>query len=602
MSSEPPTSSSPQADGSSEEIANSRREAGSPALFWVLLIALLMAGLSIRVIGLEPVAHGRDHIAIAALTIKGELWDAVPYGPLQILIHSRYGIAINLTAVLFAGFVSSLGIPLQEPHWILPVAGLGAATIALVYLLVLHVGLSERSALLAAAGIAFLPLHVFQSRYMWGYEVFAVFFLLLTLLALDAYTAKPTVSRGIVTSTAIALYMISHGYIAPGALFLPLVYLVLWRDARDESSAHGFARAIRYGLQHGLWIAPLLVSPIVLAGVLHSSNKPRQFGLYFGDYAAGFLGVFGLPLFLLTLAGIVAASRTRNRQGLSNPWIWIAGSACYLAPIFLAAPPGSTVAYGYMLVGAVLLIIGSAIALGETMLNALPPPVFFALLLIVISTGIGVSGAILEHEGLRALWAIRVERGARRQDPGTKAAALLIRSELSPGLRVASAHSSIEEMNLRYYLDEHATIDAGMDIQVSEMVARIADAVVEADVILVEPRLAPLVQTQSDWMLVAGIVDQGAPVLNLYARSGLTEVRSPSVEASLLRDEYDRRFPRSISLRRQLRSLAQGIRSVYAATLRLPIHFISQTKASRTGHTHLLARSGCAFETSCDNG
>ena len=82
------------------------------------------------------------------------------------------------------------------------------------------------AALLGAAFVSVVPLHVFQSRFLYGHEVVGVFFITLAIWALVNFFSKPSIKGGLISSLFIGLYLISHGYIL--SFFLCLLYIIFF--------------------------------------------------------------------------------------------------------------------------------------------------------------------------------------------------------------------------------------------------------------------------------------------------------------------------------------------------------------------------------------
>ena len=210
----------------------------SPMMAPAVLSGLILLAFALRSIGLDLTFRSADETAVATRILKfpGFAW----------MFREYYGLLINLIVKFWAAGVSVLGITLTEFWWKLPVALAGTLYVPLVWGYLGSLGAGTFGRLFGAAMTAVLPIHVMQSRYLWGYEVLGAFFLLLVLWAGRRFFEKPTRRRGAALSLAAGLYLVSHGYILP---FLPtlLLAIVLW-PAHDG----GLRRQHRIGRRRSL--------------------------------------------------------------------------------------------------------------------------------------------------------------------------------------------------------------------------------------------------------------------------------------------------------------------------------------------------------------
>ena len=116
------------------------------------------------------------------------------------MIFENYGVLINFYVKVFTGFLSLLGIPLNEFWFKLPIAIIGSAQIILSFGFLNWLMKNRASALLGAGLISILPIHVMQSRYLWGYEVLGTFFLTIAIWVLLLYFENPTKKNGFFVS------------------------------------------------------------------------------------------------------------------------------------------------------------------------------------------------------------------------------------------------------------------------------------------------------------------------------------------------------------------------------------------------------------------
>ena len=169
---------------------------------FAFLLTALIIGFSLRTIGLGSVFQSSDNVEKAVQLLDGEGW--------MLFIHSTYGVLYHIWMNVAASFISSLGISLTEFWWRFPVALMGTAQIILSYFFLKFLKFSRKESALFALLIACFPLHVMQSRYLYGYEVFGVFFLTLFLWKFFAYLKAPSIRTGLRASAYFALYLASH--------------------------------------------------------------------------------------------------------------------------------------------------------------------------------------------------------------------------------------------------------------------------------------------------------------------------------------------------------------------------------------------------------
>ena len=122
------------------------------------LILLVCLGLSLRLVLLGNTFQSSDNVELATrvILLPGYAW----------MIREYYGVLINLLVKVSVGVVSLLGIAVTEFWWKAPVALLGALQVPLTYRFVKRLGGGWMAALVGAAFVSVLPIHVMQSRYL----------------------------------------------------------------------------------------------------------------------------------------------------------------------------------------------------------------------------------------------------------------------------------------------------------------------------------------------------------------------------------------------------------------------------------------------------
>jgi len=177
-----------------------------------ILLLLLIIALLIRIIYLGNTFQTSDNaeLAVKIISKPGFSW----------MLWENYGLIINLIVKSFVIFASYLGITITEFWWKFPIAFIGSLQALLTYFFLRWVGTTNLGSLIGAAILTILPIHVMQSRYLWGYEVLGIFFVTIALWALLYFFSKPNILTGLLVSFFIGLYLLSHGYFLPFAACL----------------------------------------------------------------------------------------------------------------------------------------------------------------------------------------------------------------------------------------------------------------------------------------------------------------------------------------------------------------------------------------------
>ncbi len=492
---------------------------------WCIASLITLAAASLRIACLGSPFHSSDHaeLAVRIMTEPGYAW----------MIHEFYGFLISIYVKLCAAFVSALGMGLTEFWWRLPIAMVGSAQPALTFLFLRWLGCRRIGALVGGAFMAVLPIHVLNSRYSWGYETLGLFWLTLSAWALIAFLRHPSARNAAWSSIALALYVISHGFFLPSVVCFGGILL-----------AHGGANGILQFCRRGVWLGPLLVSPLLVPPLRHAFDKDTRLGMYVLDHFPLFLGNMGVPLCIVVLASIVAGLAWRpyrTREGL----LFALAGAAFLAPLMLATPPGVTLVSGYLLMGTSLWVLSCALTL-DLVARRLPWAVTTLVLLTSALTGWGAARVAIhpDAEWVRPL-GVKVSQGATARDCGSKAAGYYIRKRVPAHCRILVLARAIEPPNALYYFgrDAQAFYDLS-HAQTIEMFERFGD---DADVVVCSQSQRAVVEAHGGFVLRAVVMNRFAPRLRLYAKADL-----PLPREVLHTDEvnplYDRQFAPRVSL------------------------------------------------------
>jgi Dolichyl-phosphate-mannose-protein mannosyltransferase len=407
-----------------------------------LALCLVMAVAAwLRMAWLGNVFQSSDNAELADKILRNGGWEW--------MVYEKYGLLINAWVKLFTGVFCLLGGHLNEFWWKFPVALAGVLSVPLAYRFSRKMGLGQGLSLLGAAALAMLPIHVFQSRYLWGYEVLGLLFLLLAVPALVSYLETPSLKRGLLASLMLGLYLISHGY------FLPLVPALVMMMALLGPEPIWWRRLLQnaWGLvRHMVLLFPLGFWPLYRASLKHALRKESHFGFYLDDHFMGFLGNLGWLLLALLVLGWLAplwCPKPRRKTVAV-----VAGlSLLYLAPLFFASPPGVTVVRGYMLIGCGMGVLAFAMGvegLAAKWSQALQVLGWGAALL----TGIFTADRLFVREfqsGLPNFLMVQVERGSVPFDPLVKAMGYLYRKHVPTGKRALALEPLLEPPVFRYY-------------------------------------------------------------------------------------------------------------------------------------------------------
>jgi len=490
-------------------------------------MAVLLASLALRLPGLGTVFDSSDNAELAARVLlrPGYAWMA----------REPYGFIIYFLVKVFVGVVAALGITVTEFWWKLPVAVVGSLQAPLAYLFLKRVRCCEAAAALGSVAVAVLPIHVMQSRYLWGYEVLAAFFVTAAVWALLGFLESPSPARAAAASACSALYLASHNYIMPFAFCVPALAAFCTEGGR-EAVARRLGRGLHLLVSRFVWAGPLACLFIYRHALAHGLTKAVRPGFYL-DHLAGFVGDTGWPLALLC-TGAAAASFALRGRACREAFLLASCGTFYLAPLFFLAPPGLTVVRGYMLVGIMFWLLCAAVVF-DRLIQRCPRATVVAGTVILAATAWGTIESVFFVDHLLDPTCATLERGGLAPDPGTKAAGYLVQKYVPSSATVLAVHRAVEPPNLFYYLRRERY--AYYDLAPSESVAKLRAMKDRADVIVCEADQVGVVEADGRFPRKAVLLSEGQPRMWLFARP---HVGLPAMQADVgsLNRAFDREF------------------------------------------------------------
>jgi hypothetical protein len=468
------------------------------------LVTIMAVGALLRFQQLGNTFQSSDNVELAVRILDRPGWAWMVYEP--------YGLLISVWVKLWAILVSISGKGLTEFDWKAAVALAGTLQIPVVWHWMQRWGASKWAAILACLAVAVLPIHIFQSRYLWGYEVLGALFVLPAIGSTIRFLQAPSWGHAVRASLMLTLYLLSHGY------FLPFLPLLVGMFAVFGPGRHLAERCWRGGIlfmRYCVWLLPVLALPLYLTPLRHALAKKSALGWYVDDHFAGFLGDLGWPLLVLILAAGASLWWQRGRPAANYALLFFMGFLLYLLPLMLASPPGITVVRGYMLMGCFLGIMGLALRL-DGWLHSHRRLVIAAMGIACLWTAAGTYNALFNGKGALAT-GIVVERGSIPKDPCTKAAGWFLQHH-DPGmdLHVVALHRAVEPPNYWYYFKRDDS--AWYDLSIAATLAKFEQARHWADVFIVDPVQLDSLGELADFSVRSIFTVGGAPQLILLSR------------------------------------------------------------------------------------
>ena len=520
-----------------EQRSGALRKLRVESLWYIVLVSVLVLVASLlRFLHLGNVFHSSDNAELPARIVvnSGYLW----------MLQELYGVLISLLVKLFVGFGSALGINIPEFWWKAPVALVGVLQVPLTFAFLRRLGCSHAGAFFGAAFVAVLPIHVMQSRYVWGYEVLGVLFVTLAIWTLLDFFEHPTLISGLGASLFCSLYLISHGYILPSIFcFIVLMLIFVGNNEQDPSAFSRLHKGVKLVITNKVWLFPLLFLPMAVLPILHTLAKPTRLGFYVFDHVPGFVNNIGVPLALLLCITIASSIFVKEIRSKHTIFFAICGAA-FLTPLFIGTPPGITVVRGYMLMGIYFLLLGALVVV-DALLTPKKWLVMITLSVVLVLTLYGTVESIFG----RGQWIdptyVKVERGSLPPDPGTKAAAYFVRRYASSSHTVLALHRAVEPPNLVYYfgLWEHSYYDLSLE----ETIARYLEKREIVDIVICERAQIPYLEADGRFIRRIEILSEGVPRMWIYARPDV-EIPTLQVDSSEINSYFDQEYPLYIAL------------------------------------------------------
>ena len=403
------------------------------------LTLITLAGFFLRVLQLDHTFVSSDNVMLAERIVKrpGFVW----------MVLEQYGLMISFFVKIGVSVTAALGITVTEFYWTLPVAIAGTLSIPVVYLFLKRMDVSEPVSIYGAAITSILPVHIFQSRYLWGYEIFGILFATFAVWSLLVFYKNQSRKNAVIASALSGAYIISHGYFAPYAPVL-LCIIYLYSPVTDSGFMVRMKEGLKLYFSRYLWAGMAVMLPFTTRPLIHMFAKKTRFGFYLFDHIPGYVYSTGLFLSLLLLPAIILylfSRRVRSRQAS----VMLLAGFFFMAPIIFGTPAGITVANGYMLVSAVffqyfmLMVLDRFVSHRRTVL-------FSILTVTILLTLWGDYQSIFLREKGMDPSLVRQQRG-EIFDPGTKAAGYIVQKYVPASSAMYGMHQSIEEPNIYYY-------------------------------------------------------------------------------------------------------------------------------------------------------
>ena len=490
-------------------------------------IALTTVSLVLRLPLLGSTFSSSDNASLAARVVwwPGYSW----------MFYEDYGLLINLVVKFGAGLVSLLGVHVTEFWWKLPIALIGALQPLVTYVFLRRFQDSRAGALFGSATLAVLPIHVMQSRYLWGYEILGTMFMTVALWGLLRFFQSPGRKSAVVASVAAGLYLISHGYIVPFALCVGLIAWFYGPDA--PAGVTSFVSGVRLMWVHFVWVVPGLFFPLYMDSLEHAASKPSEPGFYLLQHGGDWVGAVGWPLAALCLGGFTASFRMEGPRGRFARFLGLSGLA-YLIPLFVLTPPGITVVRGYMLVGTYLWVLCAAITIGKLSENYGHIVLVVGLVCLALTTW-GTAETVFARNKLPDPAYVTPGRGIPTADPGTKAAGYLVQKYVEPEERVLAVHEAVEIPNLVYYFRRPER--AFYDLQPAESCYALQKFIKDADVVICGEPHVEIMDQEKRFPRKTVLKSEDRPRMWIYAKPD-TGIPTGEFQVEGLNRRFDREF------------------------------------------------------------
>jgi hypothetical protein len=501
------------------------------------LLSLFFLSFFLRIFFLGNTFQSSDNAEIA--------WKILRNNGYSWILRDYYGAIINVYIKFSVGLLSSFGVTITEFWWRAPVAVIGALQAPLTYFFLKRsIGCTNVGALAAAAFLAILPIHVFISRFLYGYEVLGVFFVTLAIWKLLDFFAQPTLRSGLLTSIFAGLYLISHGFIIP---FIPCLISLIFLFGSNEQYGiiSRFSTGVKLCLKYFVWLFPLLFFPLCVYPLGHALRKPTQLGLYLQDYAPGFIenaGYFLVLLLFTTIAFSLCAKSVRSKYAI----FFVICGVSYLAPLFLGTPQGITVVRMYMLMGTYFLILSAAVFL-DNLAKLFPRLVIAAVSLCFFVTLWGTVESLFGRDEFFDPSGVRIKfQFGIPPDPGSKAAGFLIRKYVKDSEKVLAIHGNVEPPILFYYFGRSQY--SFFDLSASQAIEEFDKLKDKVDVVICSEDQSAALDIDNRFIRRSVIFSEARPRMIIYTKPHV-EIPVKASDVRELNLLFDRTYSWQVSLR-----------------------------------------------------
>ncbi|MFC1668840.1 hypothetical protein ACFL20_00490 [Spirochaetota bacterium] len=507
-----------------------------PVICTIILIIAAAAFMRFFMLGNPFLSSDNLTLGYRMLKFSGFTW----------ILFEQYGIIIAILDKLIVSLLAFSGITVTEFVFKMPIALMGVLQVPLTFLFLRRLNLSLFLALMGSALIAVFPLHISDSRYLYGYELFGVFFLTMAIWSLLNFFEGPTRRRGITASIFSGLYIISHGYFLP---FFPVLVTIifLFSPVKDGNIFDRFKAGLLVYLKNRAWLFLLILFPFTTRPWIHLYFKKTSMGFYLFSYlpdVAFAWGLFIAILFVISILINIFVKKTRSTAG----FLFIIVSIVYLMPLWFGSPPGVTVARGYMLISLYSLMIYMLIVFDRFIsinkISLLRPVVYAVLILSFLGTAWGSIETFFFRDKLvdPALIHIHSKRGSII-DTGVKAAGYIVRKYVPANAKVFAMHQSIEEENLFYYFNRDQY--AYNDMTSGETIKKFNELSDKIDVVLCSNWQAKHVESDKRFIKRVVVKWDNLPQVVIYSKK---HIKIPGMFVST--SEYNKKFDNEYSWNR----------------------------------------------------
>jgi hypothetical protein len=518
---------------------------------YIAIILILLVGLFLRSYRIVDVFTSNDEMdpifhAMKTYSIewdKENLLSLTSKNPIARLFV--YPVSLGgIDTVLFWGIIGNnmLHLPITEFFWFFPFILMGIFSIFFIYLIVKRIK-NEETALLVAAILSVLPIHVALSRFIS--QLIVAFFLNVVFVLFYLYYFETKQKKYLfLSSIALSLYIVSHNSfigILPFVVYLPFVYgkktlknklnftmrtLLDWRLFMLPILTLIFLFIVHFGV--------VLTSGIVcydLIGHTFSGSK-TSLGFYLFKSIPAIFADIGIVMSILLLVSLYVGTR-ETIEMKKQAAIFILGVS-YTVPYFILIPAGSTqiwaqighgliwwvVYVGFLVPRIYSKIVNMKKAARTKIYNLFRLAFFAAIIVATLSTTFTqVYRQTLLFEDLKENPILK--NGVYKSDSGAKAAGYWIRTYTSSDSVVfsdATGGSGIEPPIGEYYFNR--MMIGKNDAKLNESMGIFEENQEKIDILVVRPENEDLFLniTNLKFYKALEIVDQNKPLLFIYSK------------------------------------------------------------------------------------